>query len=197
MTAPTTLQLGMSLDDYLQRYSDEGRFEIINGVAEFMSPNVSGHSHLVRTLFLALYQALVGNSEWEVFQETAFAEISPDNPNWVKGALEPDVMVLSKSQWAAVKASTPGWQNGPVTIVPTLVIEVVSLTDRYTVIMDKIAQYFSLGVSVVWLVDARHATVSVYRGTLQPEVLSGAKALTAKDILPNFELSVEKLFELL
>jgi len=196
MTAPTTLQLGMSLDDYLQRYSDEGRFEIINGVVEFMSPNVSGHSHLIRTLFRRIDQALVDNPNWEVFQETAFAELTPDNPNWVKGALEPDVMVLSKSQWAAVKASTPGWQNGPVTIVPALVIEVVSPTDRYTVIMDKIAQYFSLGVSVVWLVDARHATVSVYHGTLQPEVLSSTQTLTAPDILPGLALSLAELFEL-
>lgn len=199
MIAQSTPRLGMALDDYMQRYSDEGRFEIVNGELIIMSPHASEHGLIVRWLFVKLFQFLISSPDWEVFQEFAFAQIewgTPGTPNWVKGSLEPDIMLVSKAKLTESRAARLDWKRWPISVIPALVIEVVSPTDRYKVIMDKIAAYLNLGVSVVWLIDPDHRTVSVYQaGRAAPEVIEAGQDLPLPDLLAGLNLSLTELFD--
>ena len=199
MSTPTVQRLGMALDDYMQRYVDEGRFEIIDGDVLYLSPHASEHGLIVRWLFVKLFQFLTGNPDWEVFQKLAFAQIdwgTPEASNWVKGALEPDIMVVSKMKLAESRAARPDWRRWPVTIVPALVIEVVSPSDRYKEIMDKIAAYLRLGVTMIWLIDPHQRTVNMYEpGKSAPTVIHGDLPLVAADVLPGLSLSLAELFD--
>ena len=186
---------GMSLEAFWQQ-QQEAPFEIIDGEIVPMSPTVLGHSYLVRLLFRAFDSFLVSNPTWEVFTETTFVIPGADSPNWVTGSLEPDVMVLRKTDVEALMAANPDWRERPSTIIPVLVVEVISTNDRYPILLRKVAQYLDLGVQVILLINPRRKTVSIYRsGNDEPDILGSEDILTVNDLLPGFSLSLKQLFE--
>ena len=54
--------------------------------------------------------------------------------------------------------------------LPDLTIEIVSPTDRTTEIAEKIGEYLAHGVQMVWLVEPRNRTITVYRS--MPDVMT-------------------------
>ena len=177
----------------------EGRFEIIDGDVLYISPHVAEHGLIVRWLFVKLFQFITGNPDWEVFQELAFAQGewgTTGTSNWVNGALELAIMIVSKTKVAESRVIRPDWKRLPVTVVPALVIEVVSLSDRYKEIMDKIAAYLRLGVTMIWLIDPHQRTVNNYEpGKSAPTVIRGDQPLVAADVMPGLSLSLVELFD--
>src|SRR5690349_4295010 len=97
-------RVGMPLSEYMQRYDEEGPFEIIDGAIVPMSPTKFGHNYLTRLLFLALHNFVSSGNEWQVFAETPFIKPGADDPNWVEGSLIPDVMLLRVDRLSAYKA---------------------------------------------------------------------------------------------
>ncbi len=189
-----TTRKGMSLEEFMQQ--EDGPFEIIDGEVVYMSPTVSGHSELIQLLFLAFHSFLVSNATWKVYQETTFIKLDMESSNWVEGTLQPDIMLLRKADVDAFKATTPDWRERPFTIIPPLVVEVLSPTDRLANVLRKVALYLDLGVQEIWLVNPRSQTVSVYRaGADQADYPGPDGSLTANDLLPGFSISVKKLFE--
>ncbi len=197
MQTATITRSGMALEEYLRRYEAEGPFEIIDGKVEPMNPNIFGHSYLVRLLFRTFDRFLAGNATWEVFTETAVIKPGSDNPNWVDGSLEPDVMLVRAADVVAFKAANADWRDRPLPIVPTVVIEVVSPTDRYSKLLRKVADYLDNGVAVVLVVNPRRKTITIYLPDQidNPRVLGMDDVLTLDNLLPGFQLAVHTLFE--
>ncbi len=50
------------------------------------------------------------------------------------------------------------------TVAPELVIEVVSPNDRWIEIVDKLEEYFAIGVVEVWIADPRKQEIRIYYG---------------------------------
>ena len=63
---------------------------------------------------------------------------------------------------------------------------------------DKALVYLRNGTSIVWLVQPERRGVDVCRlvdgSQLQIEFISGYETLSGEDILPGFELAVDKIF---
>jgi Uma2 family endonuclease len=59
----------------------------------------------------------------------------------------------------------------------------------------KIGEYFENGVPLVWLVDPRAQTVTVFRSLTDTERLTVEAALTAEPVLPGFSVPVRLFFE--
>jgi Uma2 family endonuclease len=79
-------------------------------------------------------------------------------------------------------------------LVPDLVVEVLSRGDKPGEIKRKLREYFDAGVRLVWLVNPRKRTVSVYTSFESVTVLSERSTLTGGDVLPGFKLPLERLF---
>jgi Uma2 family endonuclease len=186
---------GMSLADYMRRYDEEGPFELIGGQVIPMSPTKFGHSYLTRLLFRA-FDSFVGESgEWEVFTETPFIQPGAEDPNWVEGSLVPDVLLLRAEKLLSYIATAPDWRDKPLAVVPDLVVEIISPTDRYSDVVAKIERYFALGVQVVWLMDPQRHKVIVHEGSLQQQtVLNESDTLVGGTLLPGFSLAVKSHF---
>ena len=79
-------------------------------------------------------------------------------------------------------------------IIPDLMVEVKSASDRIKPIEEKILQFLELGTQVGILVDPDKLTVTVYRPDTAPVVLTNHDILTVPELLPGWELSISELW---
>ncbi len=85
--------------------------------------------------------------------------------------------------------------QGYLNVVPELVFEVRSPTDRWPLILAKVAEYLQAGVSVVCVLDQMTATCWVYRADEPPLVLQANDEFHLPDILGDFRVPVSRFFE--
>jgi Uma2 family endonuclease len=77
---------------------------------------------------------------------------------------------------------------------PELVVEVLSDGNTPREMARKRDDYFKAGVLVVWEVDPRSRTVTVHRPDAAPRTLAPGDVLEAGDILPGFQVAIDRLF---
>ncbi|OUL34777.1 hypothetical protein BV372_13070 [Nostoc sp. T09] len=81
-----------------------------------------------------------------------------------------------------------------VELVPDLMVEVKSKTDKIQPLEEKIQLFLKLGSTVGILIDPDKLTVTVYRLNQAPVVLQNGDTLTLLDLLPGWELAVSELW---
>lgn len=104
----------------------------------------------------------------------------------------PDVSFIS---WARL----PGGKLPPEPIpslVPDLVVEVLSKGNTRSEIKRKLGEYFAAGVTVVWLVDPRTKTVRVHESAKDSTLLAEDQVIEGGAALPGFKARVSDLFNL-
>ncbi|HET6573210.1 MAG TPA: Uma2 family endonuclease [Fimbriiglobus sp.] len=79
--------------------------------------------------------------------------------------------------------------------VPTLIVEILSPSDKLEEIDEMIAAYQAAGVPLVWVVDPRDRTVTIYRPGEEPTFANARQDLDGGDVLPGFRVPVAQLFE--
>lgn len=191
----TLTKIGMPLDEFIRESNDQ-MFELINGERKPKLPTVAGHNDVIRTLFLALYMHAGTGQLGEVFSEATF--ILPDayDANWVAGSRTPDVMFYTGTQIADYKARTPDWRERPYPIVPDFVAEVVSPTDKYSDIDEKVDAYLLDGVRLIWLLDPQRRKTRIHTADAEQTVrLTNDARLDADEVIPGFQIALSKLFE--
>ena len=85
--------------------------------------------------------------------------------------------------------------DGYLDVVPELVFEVRSPTDRWSKVLAKVSEYLEAGVAVVCVLDQIREAVQVYRGNELPQTLHGDDELHLPDILGDFRVAVQRFFE--
>lgn len=107
------------------------------------------------------------------------------NPDTVRAA---DVVFISKERDLRPRA------KGYFETAPELVVEVLSPDDRMSRVKEKLRDYFSAGVQVVWVVDPTLRRVLIHRPLTDIIVLNDRQVLTEEELLPGFRLAVSELF---
>jgi Uma2 family endonuclease len=79
-------------------------------------------------------------------------------------------------------------------VAPELVFEVLSPSDRWVNVLDKVSEYLHAGVNVVCLVDPRTRSVQLHRAETTPVTLAETDDFELSDILPGFSCPVMKFF---
>ncbi|GAB1544188.1 Uma2 family endonuclease [Scytonema sp. NUACC21] len=79
-------------------------------------------------------------------------------------------------------------------LVPDLVVEIKSQSDRITTLEKKVKRFLELGAIVGILIDPDESTVTVYRPTEEPIVLSNEDCLTIPELFPGWELPISELW---
>lgn len=88
----------------------------------------------------------------------------------------------------------PEVPEGYIEIAPDLVVEVISPSDRYARIQNKVNEYLEKGVRLIWVMDPEDRSAAVLRGGQKMKVLSENDMLTGEDVLPGFSCRVGDLF---
>jgi Uma2 family endonuclease len=183
----------MTLDEFMQRYSDEGPFEVVGGEIVPVTPQVTRSARIAGRLFRKLADYVETHKLGEAFIEAPF--VLTIDAKWVKGSRVPDVMFIAAARLAQLAEDDPDWDSKPLPLVPDLVIEVISPTDRLADVTAKIAGYLDDGVRMVWLIEPEAQTVTIYTpGSKQLTRLTAEDTLSGGDIVPGFELPLNTLF---
>jgi Uma2 family endonuclease len=106
-----------------------------------------------------------------------------------------DVVVMPDVAFVRMERLPPETEReGYMEVVPDLVIEVVSPSDRPGKIKEKVDLYRAAGVPLLWLVEPMRRGVSVYRPG-QPEQFFGeTETLSGEDVVQGFLLPIAALF---
>lgn len=78
--------------------------------------------------------------------------------------------------------------------VPVLAVEILSPNTTLDELNEKIDEYLAAGVPLVWIVDPRRRTVTIYRPDQEPEFVNALQELTGDPHLPGFRVPVAELF---
>ena len=78
---------------------------------------------------------------------------------------------------------------------PTLAVEILSPSDKQVDIEDKIAAYLDAGVPLVWIIQPRFRTITVYRPDADPRLFVVNDEITADPHLPGFRAAVADIFK--
>lgn len=162
------------------------RFELVDGelVERLMgweSVWISGEILYVLRDFCKL------NSQGLVVPGEAGYRCFPDAPEKVR---RPDVSFVSFS-----RLPPPQERRGHLRIAPDLAVEVISPNDLYEEVEEKVREYLSVGVKLVWIVNPATRTVRVHRLDGTVKYLTENDELSGEDVLPGFSCRVSRIFE--
>ena len=79
-------------------------------------------------------------------------------------------------------------------MIPDLVVEIKSQSDRIKPLQKKLGKYIQLGAKVGILIDPDKEIVMVYRPTGTPIVLTNNDRLTIPELFPGWEVSISELW---
>ncbi len=102
----------------------------------------------------------------------------------------PDVSYVSAERFPPEGEPSGKWE-----IAPDLAVEVVSPTDIWDKVNEKIEEYFAAGVQQVWLVSLPLERVIIYDSPTQTITLTADEELTSERLLPGFKCRVADLFQ--
>jgi Uma2 family endonuclease len=110
----------------------------------------------------------------------------PDDPSMVR---KPDVSFIRRDRLPEDEEP-----EGHCPIAPDLAVEVISPNELYYEVEDKIADYFSASVALIWIVNPATHSVRVHRrdGTISD--LAETDELTGENVIPGFRCRVSEIF---
>jgi Uma2 family endonuclease len=79
-------------------------------------------------------------------------------------------------------------------LVPDLVVEIKSQSDRLKPLREKIQSFIELGAKVGILIDPDKRTVTIYTPTDEPVVLRDGDMISIPELLPGWEIAVSELW---
>ena len=153
---------------------EDGRLSVM-GPSDIVSSEIS--SRLIAFLFAWINPRRLGR----VF-DSAGGFIMPDT-----NVKAPDVSFVR----AARLRQSPRYFGE---LVPDLVVEIKSQSDRIKPIESKVLKFIELGAIVGILIDPDEETVTIYRSTGEPTVLGNGDILTVAELFPGWELPVSELW---
>jgi Uma2 family endonuclease len=171
-----------TVEDLLRTPEDGRKYELVDGTI-VVSPGGMMHSEVGMRIGSLLLAALGSPPEGHVYGSDVGLVLPNGNVR------SPDVTFVGSEKLPDGKS--------PVTfgeVIPDLVVEVLSPSDRADHVDAKIAEFLGCGVGVVWLVDPSSRTVTVYRSISDRRRLRSEESITLGSILPAFAARVADFF---
>ena len=76
---------------------------------------------------------------------------------------------------------------------PDLAVEVVSPSETYSSVEEKVAQWLHAGTQVVVVIDPRRRTAKIHRPSGEIEVAGADDVLSVPDLLPGWSVPMPRL----
>jgi Uma2 family endonuclease len=180
-TTPT-----LATADELFMLPDDGfRYELVKGELRRMPPAGSEHGAVIMNLGGPLHQFVKANNLGVVFgAETGFRIAS--DPDTVRA---PDLSFVWRERIPEGGIPRGFWQGAP-----DLAVEVISPSDTYTEVEEKVNDWLAAGTRLVLVLNPRTHTVSVYRSATEVARLTESDTLDGGQVLPGFSCRVADLF---
>ena len=169
----------MTLEEFLE--SDLEGYEYVKGELVPMPPTSVEHGDISADLFWFLNLHVRENKLGRVYMPDTGFRVGEQ-------VLMPDVAFVSTDRFPADRSKF-------FSIPPELAVEVVSPTDALHRVVEKAFAYLDAGTQLVWVLEPRSKTVTVYRSETDITLLTRNDTLTGEDVIEGFSCQVAKLFE--
>ena len=202
----TTAAKLLTADDLLRLYGEGVRGELIMGVLHETVSTGLEHGEVVANLMSPLHQFVRPQRLGRVVGSDSGIQLE-HNPDTVR---EPDIAFISAERLpldARVRglvcspvphcrslpldARVPGYSQ----VVPDLVVEVVSPSDRPAPVYDKAQMWLRFGVRLVLIVDPEARRIVSLPSAGPSRTFAEDDTLDCGDILPGFSCAVRDIFD--
>jgi Uma2 family endonuclease len=178
--------------DELYRLPNDGvGYELVKGELKrkgdphTMSPTGFKHGTIVARLTIALGKYTEANELGEVTGAESGFKLASD-PDTVRA---PDVGFVHRDRIPAGELTEKFWPGAP-----DFAVEVTSPSDSSSDMDEKVGDYLSAGVRLIWVVNPKKRTVMVHRPGSEPHTLTESDTLDGLDVVAGFHYRVARLF---
>ncbi len=182
-----TTQQKMTVEEFLKLPEDGVRRSLINGIVREEGMTIRNRFHTFAATrvakFLDNWRDAQPAPRGVVLSGEAGVQLNAETLVGV------DVAYIDADLWARQRANSTVIHG-----IPPLVVEILSPSDTTDEIDDKVDAYLAAGVMLVWTVNPRRETVTVFRPGMRPVAFNADQELTAEPVLPGFRVAVADLF---
>ncbi|HEX8524390.1 MAG TPA: Uma2 family endonuclease [Tepidisphaeraceae bacterium] len=185
----TTVDRAVVTPEALLAMSDSVNFELVDGnlVERHMGTESSAIALAVGSV---LRQYVVANRLGHAFTTDCGYQCFPDDPTKVR---KPDVSFIRTGRLPGERLPT-----GYTRIPPDLAVEVLSPGDLAYEVDEKIEEYLSAGVQLIWIVSPLTKTIRIHRPATSPLGPIGTvklgQSISGEEILPGFSCLIDEFF---
>ena len=183
----SAIALSRSAIPAVEMADDPPFFEIIDGKIVETPPMSSYAIRIANNLAFLINEYARKNNLGEAVVEDIFnLRLSLDRNR------RPDVAFVSYQRWPKDR---PQPTEGDVwDVVPDLMVEVVSPSDKAEESLTKIREYFEAGARLVWAIYPRERLAYLYESRTRVRIITDREELTGGDVLPDFSVPLANLF---
>ena len=174
----------MTAADLERTHLPEGLWEVIDGELVEMSPTGRRHTRPLVNLIRLLSTFVVARRLGDVLAPDSGVVLA-EHPLTVR---VPDTGYIRAERLRDVD------DMGYYRVVPDLIVEVVSPSDRAGEVIAKALLWLDAGATIVWSVDPELETVTIFKAGQPPRVLTVADTLDGEEALPGFAVAVRDIF---
>jgi Uma2 family endonuclease len=160
----------------------EGLWELINGEPVELTPSSDRSSWIAGEVLYYIRTYLERNPIGRAFPADAGFVLFADQDT----VRSPDAAFVRLER-------LPELTGNFVPIPPDLAVEVLSPTDRLADALSKASMYLQADVTLVWLIDPRKHTATIFRQDEGPITIGEDGVLDGEEVLPGFTLPLAKL----
>ena len=170
---------------YLNNPNDRYKYEWVKGFPIITKHTMEKYQYFILRNLRNFFKKLEKTEQIEGYFESEFNLFFDKDVN-----RKPDVFYFTTEQ-----ADDIALGGNP---IPLFIIEVISNTDQFNYMIDKMDDYRDAGVKVVWHIFTIKNEVHVYHGEnlMSMTVCKQGSTCSAAPVLPQFTLSVEDIFKL-
>ncbi len=181
MTAEVS-QKKYSVEEFMALLTDGSLYELIEGELVELPLPTDLHGRLISKLSRKLGNFVEEHKLGEVWTTTGFNLTE-------KTVRAPYVAFLTASR-------VPSVSEKAIPVPPDLAVEVISPSDIWNKVYDKIEEYQQAGVRLIWVIFPRGSFVQVYRlGSPYPTTYNPDDELDGEQVVPVFKIKVSALFD--
>jgi Uma2 family endonuclease len=189
---PESAHLPVTVEAYLE-ILDNTPAEVINGEIVPMSPPQLKHIRVAHRLYDSLNAHVTQKQLGEAFIEAPYLLDADDRTGWVGDARIPDVSFIAGKRFQA-HLDKYG-EAGPIRLAPDIAIEIVSPTDKFSEVLDKVALYLQYNVRLVIVFDPQsRRTYKFTPDNPGGMLLNYSDTLTGDPVLPSWSILLSDVF---
>ena len=181
----TTVRL-MTAEELFDMPDDGFSYELVRGELVKLMGTGLEHAYIADNCYWNLGAYIRRNNLGRVFS-SQLSYILARDPDTVR---IPDLGFIRRERLDTVGV-IQGYFPGP----PDLAIEVISPSNSYSDVAEKVFDYLEAGTLMVIVLEPRTHTVSVHRSPTDIVALTEADTLDGGDVVPGWRMPVSEIFE--
>ena len=185
----------MSYEEYMATPEEMARYDILDGwkVYRLYGDNLMpSPTRTHQTIVLNLAEAFRSFQRRDRLGEVIIAPCDVQITYQPLRSRQPDVLFIGKDR---LSQNLPPDGYAPLTPAPELVVEIISPSDTTSVLSRKLADYRSVNVEEIWLVNPGDTQVEILSFSDNTRSVFGAGDTALSQVFPGLAVPVDTIFQ--